>query len=247
MSPSVTCYAQPDKAKSRRVLEAFAAGCGGRMASTRDEELRPAPAAFYGVRTGWARLWHQALDERRDWYYIDNAWFDSDRERCFRVARNCVQQTEFPPPARPASRKVAPWREDGDHIVVCPQSAEFLRVLFGIHEHWTERTCARLRRFTGRRLVIRRKGDRRSLQEDLRGAWACVVHTSCAAVEALLAGVPIFAGAQCSALVMASADLAQIESPRMPDGRERLIAQLEAAQWTLDEMRSGQCWADLQA
>lgn len=243
----LTAYAQPDKPKSRRVLEAFAAGCGGRMASTRDEELRPGPAAFYGVRTGWARLWRKTQEDARQCYYLDNAWFDSDRERCFRVARNCVQQTEFPPPARPAGRVVAPWRAGGDHIVVCPQSAEFMQVLFGRHDDWAETTCAALRRFTARRLVIRRKGDRRSLQEDLRGAWACVVHTSCAAVEALLAGVPIFVGAPCAALVMGSADLAQIESPRMPDGRERLIAQLEAAQWTLDEMRSGKCWADLRA
>jgi len=245
VQPSVTCYAQPDKPKSRRVLEAFAAGCGGRMASTRDEELQPGPAAFYGVRTGWARLWRSAQEDARQSYYVDNAWFDSDRERCFRVARNCVQQTEFPEPDRPTKRAIAPWRTDGEHVVVCPQSAEFMQVLFGRHDDWAETTCAALRRFTARRLVVRRKGDRRSLQEDLRGAWACVVHTSCAAVESLMAGVPIFATGPCAALSLGLPDLAQIESPRMPDGRERLVAQLEAAQWTLDEMRQGAAWEAL--
>lgn len=241
--PSVTCYAQPDKAKSQRVLEAFAAGCGGRMASTTAIRLEPGDVAFYGVRRAWLHLWRQAQAEGRRVYYLDNAYFDADRERRFRVGVGVVQQHRFPPRAYPPfGRPIAPWRVGGGHVVVCPQSAEFMTTVEQIHEPWAEWVTRRLKVHTTREIRVRGKGDPRPLAEDLRGAHALVAHTSAAANEALLAGVPVFVTGLCAALPMASTDLGAIERPRFPDGRERWAAALAAHQWTLDEMRSGQCW-----
>lgn len=247
MSPSVTCYAQPGKPKSRRVLEAFAAGCGGRMASTNVEQLEPGDVAFYGVRPPWSHLWRQAQIEQRTIYYLDNAFFDDAREVRFRVGRNVVQQWEFPrreyPPFR---RPIAPWREGGDHIVVCPQSSEFMVCVEKFSEHWPEWVARRLGMYTTRPLRIRRKGDRRPLAEDLRGAWALVTHTSAAANEAIIAGVPAFTTGLCAAASMSNHDFAHIERPRCPDGREAWAAAVAAHEWTLDEMANGTCWKALQ-
>ena len=244
----ITCYAQPEKNKSRRVLEAFAAGCGGWMASTTVAQLEPGDVAFYGVRPPWSHLWRQAQIERRTVYYIDNSFWDDSREQRFRVGRNVVQMFEFPKRDYPAfHRPIMPWRDGGEHIVVCPQSAEFMICVERFSEQWTDWVSRRLRMYTTRPLVVRAKRDRRPLAEDLKGAWALVTHNSAAANEAIVAGIPAFTTGLCAATAMSNHDLAHIERPRCPDGREAWAAAVAAHQWTLDEMRSGKAWKDLHA
>lgn len=244
----IVAYAQKDKQKSRRVLEAFAAGCGGRMASANVERLEPGDVAFYGVRPPWSHLWRQAQIERRTVYYLDNAFWDADRETKFRVGRNVVQMYEFPKRDYLAfDRPIMPWRVGGEHIVVCPQSSEFMVCVERFTEQWTDWVCRRLRMYTTRPLVIRAKRDRRPLADDLKGAWALVTHTSAAANEALVAGIPAFTTGLCAASSMSNHDLAQIEHPRCPDGRAAWAAAVSAHQWTLEEMRDGTCWKALHA
>lgn len=247
MSPSVTCYAQPDKPKSRRVLEAFAAGCGGRIASTNVEQLEPGDVAFYGVRPPWSHLWRQAQIERRTIYYLDNAFWDDTRETKFRVGRNVVQQWEFARRDYPAFRRpIMPWREGGEHIVVCPQSSEFMVCVERFSEEWSGWVARRLRMYTTRPLVIRSKRERRPLADDLKGAWALVTHTSAAANEAIIAGIPAFTTGLCAATSMSNHDLAAIERPKCPDGRDAWAAAVAAHEWTLEEMADGTCWKALQ-
>src|SRR5262245_47281912 len=140
----ITCYAQHRKQKSLDICTAFAAGCGGIVGNVEEKELRPGDCAFYGVRPAWDRLWKQAKAEQRNWYYIDNAYFDCAREKYFRVVRNGLQcdgqnavwgeQGE----KRLASLgiKIKEWRKTGKHVVVCPQSAEFLSVVAGFQGNW---------------------------------------------------------------------------------------------------------------
>lgn len=240
MSHSITCYAQPEKKKSRLVLEAFAAGCGGKVASTNVEKLEDGDVAFYGVRPGWSHLWRQAQIERRTCWYLDNAFWDADREQKFRVGRNVVQMYEFPRRDYPVfDRPILPWREGGEHIVVCPQSNEFMICVERFTEQWTDWVCRRLRMYTTRPLIIRAKRDRKPLAEDLKGAWALVTHTSAAANEAIIHGIPAFTTGLCAATSMSNHDLAHIERPKCPEGRESWAAAVSAHQWSLSELRMG--------
>jgi len=238
-----------------RLIEAFAKGCGGRVASTRAERLEPGDAAFYGVRPAWKHLWDQAKAEKRDVYYIDNAYFDGARERYFRVTRNALQADGLQAcwgGDREARFKVLgltvqPWRPSGEHIVICPQTDEFMRVMGGFEGDWVAMVTAELRKYTDRELRVRRKDERRPLSEDLRGAWALVTHMSCAAVEALLAGVPVFCTGRCAARWMGTSDLSFIEAPIYPERREEWAAVLAANQWTEPEFRDGTAWGALNA
>lgn len=245
MNASVTCYVQPEKKKSQRVLEAFASGCGGRLASTSVERLEPGDVAFYGVRPPWSHLWRQAQIEQRTCWYLDNSFFDDTREKKFRVGRNVVQMYEFPKRDYPKFRRpILPWREGGEQIVVCPQSTEFMVTVEKFSEQWVEWVCRRLRMYTTRPLVVRYKRDHRPLADDLRGAWAVVTHTSAAANEAIIHGIPAFTTGLCAASSMSNHDLAHIERPRCPDGREAWAAAVAAHEWTLDELSSGK-WRDV--
>ena len=249
--PSVTCYYEKTKAKSRQLLEAFAAGCGGRMESTAAAELEPGPAAFYGVRPAWRHLWDQAGIER---YYLDNSYFNVSRETYFRVTRNALQADglqacwggDGAARLRALGVTVKPWRERGDHIVICPQSVEFMGCMGGWAGDWLAEVTVMLRKHTDRPLRVRRKGESRPLADDLRGAWALVTHMSCAAVEALVAGVPVFCTGRCSAQWMGTSDLAMIESPIYPERRQEWAELLAANQWTLSELAKGDAWRALQ-
>jgi hypothetical protein len=249
----ITCYAQPEKDKSVRLIEAFATGCGGRIASTWSPRLEAGDAVFYGVRPAWKHLWDQAKAEGRDVFYIDNSYFDSTRERYFRVTKNALQADglnarwggDGAARFKALGLTVKPWRTRGEHIVICPQTEEFMRVMGGFEGDWVAKVTAELEAHTDRELRIRRKGERRPLSEDLRGAWALVTHMSCSAVEALLAGIPVFCTGRCAARWMGTSDLSLIEEPVFPERREEWAALLAANQWTEEEFRNGTAWRDL--
>ncbi len=246
-------YPQPGKAKSWRILEAFAAGCEGKVRQTAASVLEPGAAAFFGV-VGIEHLLRLAIAEGREFYYGDNAFFDCARGRYFRFARNAVQLCRRAPPApdrlRALGVTVRPWRKDGRHIVVVEQSEHFLD-LVGFR-YWLPAVLKALGEYTDRPVRVRRwdrdKGNAgKSLQADLQGAWALVTHMSAAANEALLAGVPVFVSELCAAAPLASGQLADIERPLYPDGRDEWAAGLADQQWTLDELRDGTAWRTLQS
>lgn len=235
MSPSVTCYAQPDKRKSQLVLEAFAQGAGARIAWTTAGALDPGPAVFYGVRPAWAHLWTQAKAEGRDWYWIDNAYFDVTREQQFRVTRNAIQHSGAG--ASDARRffalglHVKPSRKGGAYVLACAQSDEFMRTVAGDPD-WLPREVEALRR-DGHQVLVRHKGEKRPLRADLENTRLLVTWGSAAAVEAVLEGVPVRCAPQCCAY-------------RIED-RPRWAAVLADNQWSLEEMANGTAWRALNA
>ena len=241
---TLTCYAQPDKIKSQLVMNAFAAGADGVLASTEDKSLAAGAVAFYGVRPAWLHLWQQALAERRRWYYLDNAWFDAGRERFFRVGLNAVQSwTRNDSDGRRLAElgvTVQPWRSSGDHVVIAHSSDEYMRCVAGwpSSAQWERDVVAQLRLHTRRPSIIRRKADGHFALA-LEGAHALVTHSSACAIEALVAGVPVIVTDPAAAAAAFSMRFEQIESPTHPAGREEFANRLADSQWTLDELRAG--------
>ncbi len=246
----LTCYPQPGKQRSRLVLEAFAAGCGGKVGQT-GALLVEGAAAFYGV-VGIEYLYRLAVAEGRDWYYGDNSFFDRTRGKFFRFAKNqpqvCRPDSYDFAKAKDLGLNPRPWRQGGKHIVVVEQSEHFLDLMG--EKNWLRKVLDLLKGLTDRPLLVRRwRRDKdkaaETLHADLHGAWALVTHMSAAANEALLAGVPVFTSGNCSASCLASGPLSNVEKPRRPDGREEWAAWLAGMQWTLEELREGAAWKAL--
>jgi hypothetical protein len=85
----------------------------------------------------------------------------------------------------------------------------------------------------------------RHLREDLVNCWAVVVLTSNAAVEAVVAGYPVFAlDHGCMAWDVANKSLTRLEAPKLPE-RESWAYRLAYAQWNCAELRRGDCWRHL--
>lgn len=137
--------------------------------------------------------------------------------------------------------ELAPWRTDGDHILVCPNRS------FGapgriMHPDWPERLAAKLRKATRRPVRIRphpgNNAPKRSLEDDLKGAWAVYVWNSSAGVHAAVRGIPVFSDAPNWILKGAASD-GPVDAPTLPD-RLPNFERLAWAQWSVAEIASGE-------
>ncbi len=265
----LTCYPSPGKRKAMRISRHFAAGCvrcnvRARITPPGQARLDPGDAFFYGWTEHTAALIAQCRAQGRDWYYADNAYYFG-RGAYFRVTRNALMHSGRPGAGSRGRERferfgieIAPWRRDGRHVVVATQSRLFYRMKMDLdRDAWTAEVVARLHAATARPIEVCRKPEARDMPPEqahspqleslLEDAWALVTHSSSAAVAALLRGVPVFCLAPCMASPMGLSELAQIEQPATPDGREEWAWTLAANQWTYAEMASGKCWNDLQA
>jgi hypothetical protein len=213
------------KKKSVAICEAFIAGAD--------------PSAegyvFFGVDFSNVDLWRKAKTSGKDWWFADNSFFDKTRGTHFRVTRNGLQHTGAggTDGLRFAALgiDIKPWRKGGAFTVVCPQSPMFM-LLVAEDLKWIKRAMQhaqppiRMRDWTPDKLSAQR-----SLAADLRDAKMLVTHSSSAAVEAVLAGVPAFCSERSPAhWVTENTD------------RLRWAGVLADNQFTLKEFEDGTAW-----
>lgn len=149
-----------------------------------------------------------------------------------------------------------PWRREGGYALLIGQvpGDMALAPVNGSLTGWYGRTAARLRRlgydvrFRPHPLSpLRGREGRgfRSAPADLRaaiaGAALVVTFNSNAGVDAVVAGTPAMAADRGSMAWPVTTHRAD-EEPIRPD-RRAWAARLAWCQWSLDEMRSGECWA----
>lgn len=219
-------------------------------------QLAPGGMVTYGALRGLGELLREAQGQGRDWIYLDNGYFRPGHyDGYYRATLNAYQHhgRGDAGPARweKLGKQILPWRTGGRSVMVCPPG----EVYAGLHgfsdAQWLTDTLEVLRQHTDRPLIVRskpKKGQKIDpLWASLRECHALVAHSSNSAVEALQFGVPVFCSAPCAASLMGSAEFCNIETPAYPDGREQWAWNLAAAQWTLDEMRDGTCWRELNA
>lgn len=158
---------------------------------------------------------------------------------------------------------IKPWRSntDGD-IIVAGMSGKGANAEGLEPEQWERWAVEELRKHTKRRVVYRPKPNwhgsgeiagaglqRGHPQGDdvysvLLRTYAVVAHHSNVAVDALLEGVPVYV-VDGIARVLGQRDLAKIEQPIRPEGREQWAYDAAYTQWNIDEMASGQAWRHL--
>jgi hypothetical protein len=203
---------------------------------------------MFGSPGVWPVL-RKARAESREFWYCDHGYFG--RGTYFRVTRNAYQHDgagRYPDDRfRRFNREIQTWNREGSHILVCPNSS----IYFGLHgldaDAWLSETLSTLRQHTDREIVVRWKNTPVRIKQHLENAWAVVVFSSAAALDALIAGVPVFVLAPFAAGArMGLSDLSQIETPVYPDDREAFLSALAYQQWTLSEILDGHAWRALQ-
>jgi hypothetical protein len=230
------------------LIRAFADGVGCPLRYAEDEAgYRPGVPVVWGVLRGSDRVLSHARARGQYFFYCDHAYLDRGHGRSYRITRNAYEAGRVR--VCPGDRleqlglSLDPWRSGGRSILICPPT-DFFMAAHGC-QGWLERTLEVLRGHTDRPLVIREKprpGESvQPLHEALRDAHALVCHSSNVAIEAVLAGVPVFVAPTSAAAPVGLTDLQAIESPLFPD-RRAWLAHLAYSQFSLEEIASGVAW-----
>lgn len=228
----------PGKDKSARICRAFMDG------APRDAE----GYVFFGVNEANAEQWRIAKASGLPWFYIDNSFFDVTRGQRFRVARNRVQVNarELTSDGRrfdALGLEIKPWTvARSGYWLVIEQSQSFMRTVADAPD-WLSRTLYDLSSPAGAPVRVRawnrdKHAQMRTLDADLAGAKCLVTHTSAAAVQAVLQGVPAYVD-RMHALAQMVCGLGGYTDR---DQRRRFLSVLADHEFTLDELRAGAAW-----
>lgn len=255
VKPSITCYANPNKVKTRVLMEAFAKGCGGKVVY--DGIYRGGPSAFYGVQPETYSAWWCAQQDEHDWYYVDNGYFKGyyQGEEYYRVTKNMLQYRGV---MRPNYER---WIRLGLHvksrrnlegpILLCPPKQFWMHNTVGLdYNEWRESTIREIKKYTDREIVVRwkpankREFEREPANVALSTAFCVVTFMSNIAVEATLRGMPVFTGPDHCCVPVGNTNLRNIVAPKVQDVdvRKEWAATLAGQQWLISEIESGMAW-----
>lgn len=162
------------------------------------------------------------------------------------------------------SLQLKPWRQGGEHILLCLQrnggwSMKGLHVI-----QWMDSIITEIRKYSQRHIIVRaHPGDKKShtylrinhpnvslsnkpnIKHDLEKAWATVVYNSSPSVASIIEGVPAFITdphpEYSQSKEVANTDLSKIENPELPE-RQQWIEKLAMCHWNFDELKSGEAW-----
>lgn len=199
-----------------------------------------------------ARIIPRAHNERRPYFHFDNGYVLPARGGSVGTYRICYRgMSPVLLADAPAERAAAlpmrlmPWRPSGTHVLLALPGADFGCAIGLDMAAWAATAEERIRSHTDRPIVVRPRHAARPLAQDLPDAWALVTHSSNAAVDAVLAGIPVFVEPTSAAAPVGNLDLADLERPAMPE-REPWLRSLACQQFTLAEMQSGEAYAWMQ-
>lgn len=230
---------------SRVIMDAFSEGCKGQIVPP--TQLFDGPAAMYGILRGTDQIIRQCEWVERDYYYVDHGYLGAGHYRGhYRVTKNGRQadireNQDMLPPDRINQLGISPrpWVRRGNHVLVIPITGA-IGQFYGIDEEaWLKSITQDISKHTDRPIVVKPKWHG-SIKDYLKGCWCVVTHSSNVAVDAIVNGIPAVVTGE-SACEAVSWRMADIESPQWPE-RDWWLRALAYHQWTLDEMRSGECW-----
>ena len=163
-----------------------------------------------------------------------------------RLPQNCID--ELTP---------KPWQYDGKHILIIPPSYH-TACWYGIDSmEWTENVIKTIAKYDRKHPVkIRQKfkngvnwGEKldKPLSEDLKDCYAMVSFHSMCAVQAVMNGIPSYCSEHSPAYPVSLGldKLSEINDPLYAADREHWVKGLMCAQFTEEEMKSGQAWGHL--
>ena len=183
---SYTVYGVRNR-NSSHIGERFSRGSGLPYQALPCNSLKAGGAVMYGDGHGLRPLLQQAIDEARQWVYLDNGYFKPGHfDGHYRVTLNAYSHSGYPESSvsnRSALRwnrlglKIKPWAKGGGFILVCPPGEAYGRWRGLNLSAWLEDAMRVLRQHTDREIRVRHKPPahiraRSPIQLALKGAHA---------------------------------------------------------------------------
>lgn len=167
----------------------------------------------------------EKIQNKKDFWFIDTGYtnFLSGQKKWHRIVKNHLHH-RLEPNYFPADRlkllssMPAPWRENGDKILVIENSENYLR-MHGIKlSSWRQKVIKELARYSSRKVVFRPKEHNLKIRDSLYhhlldSDYYCVVtYASAASIEAVWAGIPIITLSQHISSLVARTKLSMIDN-----------------------------------
>jgi hypothetical protein len=144
----------------------------------------------------------------------------------------------------PLGIELKPWREKGEEILIVPQRS-IGEPGVAMPKGWEDRIVPQLRKTTDRPIRIRKHPGKdrlaKPIEDDFNNVWAVVTWASGGAIKAIIAGIPVFHQLEKWIGAPAATTVMDIEKPWVGD-RMPMLKRLAWAQWTWDELRSGEAF-----
>lgn len=227
---------------NHKVVTAFAKGCGGQIIYEPKGEF----IASYGLKRGTIEAYKQS----KSFIYIDKGYYfpsnhPNDFSGYYRVCFNSLihsgkgdyKNHKFRPKFNQFNVQLQPWVK-GKNIILCPiltVPAQF----YGIDvDEWTKTTYNKIREYTDKPIIVSTKSNGINAKNLFKDAHVLVTFNSNIMVDAIIAGVPIIS-------LSPDRPIGSIEEIENPIYESEFLMILANMQWTLEEMRSGQCWREL--
>lgn len=199
------------------------------------------PFVVWGQEWLALRIIPDAVRRGRPFWHIDNGFWQPGRggERgYYRFTYRGMSPVQLSgDDLRLAPVTLKPWRRDGKHVLLAMPGVHFGLALGIDVAGWCATIEVRLRQATDRPIRIRPRNSRVPLAQELANAWCCVTHSSNVAVDASIAGIPVFVAPTSAAVPIGRTDL-EIEQPAMP-GRKNWLRSLASQHFTIAEMANG--------
>jgi hypothetical protein len=210
------------------------------------------PVACYGQIWGTEKVLKRACELRRPYWHIDNGFWRPGRGLPHGYYRFTYQgmSARFLPDS-PTTRfeslniRIRAWRRQGRHILLALPGLEYGCGIGLDMPYWIAETERALRTATDRLIVVRPRHSRVPLERDFHNCWAVVTHSSNVAVDAVIAGIPVFVSPLSMAAPVGNLDFRDLETPKRPE-RFEWCCSLACQQFTVSEMKNGTAYRFLQ-
>jgi hypothetical protein len=191
------------------------------------------PFIVWGQEWLTLRIVPKAVAAGRPFWTMDNGYWNPARggmEGYYRLCYRGMSPVLLPDhDLRPARIEPLPWRQSGREVVLAMPGHHF-GVALGIDvAGWCRTANSRLRQHTQRVIRVRPRDSRVPLRHDLADAWALVTHSSNVAVDAAIAGIPVFVAPTSAAAPIGRLDL-DIEAAVTPD-RDHWLRSRSISPW----------------
>ena len=236
-----------DHSINRYLCYNFATGSGSLMCHVNNFNDFSQSIATYGYLRGTG----EAINKARNFFYIDHGYFSQSQrtfdtnkthinkfDGYFRVAYNDYWHNGAG--SKPDDRlkkmnlKFSNLNKHGDYIILSEPTKDAIKY-YDLKE-WTQETIKEIKKYSDRKIILHSRGSKISLTDLLPNAWAFVSDHSSAGFKAMQNGVPAFFTNK------TLKNIGEIKNIEKHEINYSIFNNLAYEQWTIEEIKSGDCW-----
>ena len=236
-----------DHYTNRAICHSFAQGSDSLMCHVDNFTEFNKTIATYGYLRGTGEV----IKKSKNFYYMDHGYFNQSSrifeknktkilnlDGYFRVTFNDFWSTGIND--RPSDRfnklklKFKTINNNGNYIIISEPTSD-AKDYYKLH-NWTEKTIREIKQYSDRKIILHNRSSKEKLNDLLKNAWAFVSDHSSAGFLAMQEGVPAYFTNK------TLKNIGKIENIEKHDIDYSILNNLAYEQWTVAEIKSGECW-----